>query len=208
MNNLYINKFNRKTNIIRDPYFISYYKNYLPKDFDFENFTVIGEGCFILMKKNNKYNKIHIESNCKNCYICKKNIDYNKKIKIYDLLKKKYNKLNDCILYKIKNLIKDNNRLFIYKTIVNDSSQNYLKYYYHLCKECYEFILYYSYKIWNKYPENSYEGNYIIKKYDKIVPEIKSKKTLNIIKNINFPNIYECDVHAGKIYKFLNNKIN
>lgn len=198
MNKLYIKKFYNKMNEINDENFILYYKSYLPENFSFTNFSVLGE-------LNNLYNMfctIHIESKYCTCYLCKKNIDYEKNLLLIKIFKKYYNKINTDLLLKIEKLIKNNNRIFSYELEINQSMKIYFNYYYHLCKDCYENSLYYFYKIYNYYPKNNLDGNYLIKYNKKIVPDLILNEDKYIINNKKIPKFYRCDKYSEKIYNF------
>ena len=164
----------------------------------------------IFENTNSKENYL-IETNPCECFLCKKNInfiDMTDKLNTF-ILNKSY-ELNESILYKMNNNkieIPRIHRIFIYESKVN--SDIYLKYYYHLCNTCFEESLYYWYITYdNKYPSTRIDGFRFIHKNNNFVPEIKSDKTLNKIKNIEFPMKFNCEYYNNieNKYNFMDNE--
>jgi len=200
MNKLHINKYYNGYNKINTPDFTLYYDKYLPSDFNFNNYTILGD----IDNIYNCYCKIHIESNYCSCYICNKNIDYENYLKKYDFFcKNTTNLINKDILYKLKDYIKDNNYIFVYNKIINESFQIEFIYYYHLCDSCYKSNLYFWYYKNKSYPKSTNDAISIIKKSSNIIPKTFSTYLLNKYKTIKFPKIYYCIEYYQNNYDFL-----
>ena len=164
----------------------------------------------IFENTNSKENYL-IETKPCESYLCKKNINFiDMTEKLNTFILNKFNELNESILYKMNNNkieIPRIHRIFIYESKVN--SDIYLKYYYHLCNTCFEQGLYYWYITHeNNYPSTRIDGFCFIHRNNNFVPEIKSIKSLNKIKNIEFPIKFNCEYYNNieNKYNFMDNE--
>lgn len=155
------------------------------------------------------YIKYHIETCCKKCFMCKKNIDLESKKINMDSYINKYNKvLNDNIISKINtkymHKLNEKSRVFSYEGKIN--SNLYIQYEYNLCESCFNNSLYYWYITHdNNYPSTRIDGFYFIHKNDSFVPEIKSTESLKKIKQIKFVKTFICDYYnnINNIYNLI-----
>ena len=155
------------------------------------------------------YIKYYIETCCKKCFICKKNIDLESRKINMDSYINKYNAiLNNSIISRInvkymKKLYRKN-RIFTYEGKIN--SNLYIQYEYNLCESCFNNSLYYWYITHdNKYPSTQIDGFYFIHKNDSFVPEIMSLESLEKIKKIKFIKTFVCNYYnnINNIYNLI-----
>ena len=155
------------------------------------------------------YIKYYIETCCKKCFICKKNIDLeSRKINMESYINKYNTILNNSIISKINtkymHKLNKKSRVFTYESKIN--SNLYIQYEYNLCESCFNNSLYYWYITHdNKYPSTQIDGFYFIHKNDSFVPEIMSLESLEKIKKIKFIKTFVCNYYnnINNIYNLI-----